>query len=113
MLFRGLPAGLGDNQLMIHCDEWFPDRDHLQYKVFMYRADPELVFRAKGRPDVKARVEMGFITNPSTGLREILVTIPSAEYAKMAKGTPYTLHPVNGKAGYAWKVKDGLTFTRE
>jgi hypothetical protein len=112
-LSRGRPVPPGDNQLMIHCNEWFPDRDHLQYKVFMYRADPELVFRAKGRPDVKARVEMGFFTNPSNGVREILVLIPSAEYATMAKGVPYTLHPVNGRPGYAWKVKEGLTFTRE
>ena len=42
-----------------------------------------------------------------------MVMIPAAEYAKMAKGTPYTLHPVNGKPGFAWKVKEGLTFTRE
>jgi RNA polymerase sigma factor (sigma-70 family) len=114
MLLRGGgPAGLGGNQLMVHGDEWFPDRDHLQYKVFMYRADPELLFRAKGRPDVKARVEMGFFTNSSTGMREIMVLIPSAEYAKMAKGVPYTLHPVNGRPGYRWKVKEGLTLTRE
>jgi hypothetical protein len=112
-LSRARPLPPGDNELMIHCDEWFADRDHVQYKVFMRRADPELVFRAKGRPDVKARVEMSFITHPSQGLREIMVLIPSAEHAKMEKGTPYTLHAVNGRPGYEWKVKEGLTFTRE
>jgi RNA polymerase sigma factor (sigma-70 family) len=113
MLLRGRPVPPGDNELMIHGDEWLADRDHLQYKVFMHRADPELVFRAKGRPDVKARVEMGFITQPSQGLREIMVLIPSVEYAKMEKGTPYTLHAANGRPGYQWKVKEGLTLTRE
>ena len=112
-LLRARPVPPGDNELMIHCDEWFPDLDHLQYKVFMYRADPELVFRAKGRADVKAQVQMGFFTSFPSGIREIMVLIPSAEYAKMEKGVPYTLHPVNSKPGYAWKVKEGLTFTRE
>jgi RNA polymerase sigma factor (sigma-70 family) len=112
-LMHGRPVPPGDNELMIHGDEWFADRDHLQYKVFMYRADPKFVFRAKGQPDIKAELEMGFFTQPSTGLRDIMLLIPSAEYAKMAKGVPYTLHPVNGKPGYAWKVKEGLKFTRE
>jgi RNA polymerase sigma factor (sigma-70 family) len=112
-LLRARPVPPGDNELMIHCDEWFPGLDHLQYKVFMYRADPELVFRAKGRADVKAQVQMGFFTSFPSGIREIMVLIPSAEYAKMAKGVPYTLHPVNGRPGYKWKVKEGLTFTRE
>jgi hypothetical protein len=107
---RGLP---GSGLLMIHGDEWFAGRDHLQYKVFMMRADRDLVFRAKGRPDVKGQVQISFYTQESKGLREIEVVIPPAEYAKMAKGVPYTLHPANGKPGYKWKVKEGLTLTRE
>ena len=39
--------------------------------------------------------------------------IPPEEYTKMARGIAYTIHPVNGKPGYTWKVKDGLTITRE
>src|SRR5262249_22746592 len=44
MLLPPVRLRLGGNHLMIHCEDWFPDRDHLQYKVFMYRADPELIF---------------------------------------------------------------------
>jgi len=36
-------------RLLIHGEEWFSGRDHLQYKEFMRRADREFVFRAKGR----------------------------------------------------------------
>ncbi len=35
-------------RLMIHGEEWFAGRDHLQYKEFMRRADTAIVFRAKG-----------------------------------------------------------------
>ena len=45
--------------------------------------------------------------------RELEVIIPAAEFAKMAKGTAYTLHPVNGKKGYEWKVPEGVTLTRQ
>jgi TolA-binding protein len=41
------------------------------------------------------------------------LVVPKNEYAKMAKGVGYTLHPVNAVAGYQWKVKDGLAITRE
>jgi hypothetical protein len=31
----------------------------------------------------------------------------------MAAGVAYTLHPVNGKPGFAWKVNEGVTVTRK
>ena len=97
---------------MIHGQEWFPGRDHLQYKEFMRRADPAIVFRAKGHKDVKGFVTMSFVTG-SNALREMEVLILPEEFKKMAKGVAYTIHPVNGKPGYTWKVKEGLTITRE
>jgi hypothetical protein len=100
-------------RLMIHGEEWFPGRDHLQYKEFMRRADPAIVFRATGHKDVKGAVQMNFFTWESRSLREIEVLIQPEELAKMARGIAYTIHPVNGKTGYTWKVKDGLTLRRE
>jgi hypothetical protein len=46
-------------------------------------------------------------------LREILVVIPKDEFAKMKLGVAYSIHPVNGVADCQWKVKEGLTITRE
>jgi RNA polymerase sigma factor (sigma-70 family) len=113
---KGLPQWemyANSGELMIHGEEWFPGRNHLQYKEFMRRADTAIVFRAKGHKDVKGSVQMSFITWESKDLREIAVLIPPEERAKMVKGVAYTIHPVNGKPGYTWKVKDGLTITRE
>ena len=31
----------------------------------------------------------------------------------MARGVAYTLHPVNGKQGYEWKVREGVSLTRD
>ncbi|HKB35401.1 MAG TPA: transglutaminase domain-containing protein, partial [Gemmataceae bacterium] len=110
-----LEFGLGDQdrRFYIHCQEWLENAgDYLQYKLFMRRADPTFVLRAKGKPDVACRISMSFYTHQSRNLCELQVVIPSADYAKMAKGA-YTLHPVNSKKGYEWKVRDGLTLMRE
>ncbi len=39
------------------------------------------------------------------------VLIPAADFAGMAAGVPYTLHPANRANGYVWKVRPGLTVT--
>jgi hypothetical protein len=107
------PIGAPD-RFFIHCSEWLEDAgDYLQYKLFMWRADRRLVLRAKGRLDVSCEVSMNFYTHHSRNLCELEVVIPWREYAKMARGVAYTLHPANGKKGYEWRVRDGLTLTRE
>jgi hypothetical protein len=106
-------AGPTAHRFFVHCVEWLEDAgDYLQYKLFMWRADRRLVLRAKGRPDVACEVSMNFYTHRSRKLCELEVVIPSAEYARMAAGVAYTLHPLNGKDGYPWRVREGLTLTR-
>jgi hypothetical protein len=105
------PAGSG--RFFVHGDEWHDNAgDYLQYKLFMRRSDPTFILRAQGQPDLSCQVTMSFFTNASQRLRELEVLIPPADYARMAKGVPYTLHAVNGKNGYEWQVKGGLTLTR-
>jgi RNA polymerase sigma factor (sigma-70 family) len=104
----------GSGRFFIHGDEWLEDAGgYLQYKSFMRRADLGFVLRAKGRPDVACRVSMNFYTDRSRNLCELEVVIPVAAYAKMAKGVAYTLHPANARKGYAWKVREGVTLTRD
>jgi hypothetical protein len=106
------PAGTG--HLLIHTEEWFEDAgDYLQYRVFLHRADKNIVFKARGKSDVKGQIQTSFWTHASSNLREIEVIIPPDEFAKMAKGVPYTLHPVNSNPRYQWKVREGVTITRE
>src|SRR5205814_1176492 len=83
----GERPGDASGRLAVHCEEWLADGDnYLQYKVFLAKADPNFVLKAKGRPDVKAHAEGGYYTAPAEGLREVAVVIPAGEYAKMAKG---------------------------
>jgi hypothetical protein len=116
-LERGqLPIGLAPERprFFVHCQEWLDDAgDYLQYKLFMLRADRNFSLRAKGRRDVACQVSMNFYTHRSRKLCELEVVIPPSEYARMAKGVAYTLHPVNGKKGHEWKVRGGVTLTRE
>lgn len=79
----------------------------------MKRSDRNFVLRAKGKPDVNAQVQMSFWTAPSRDLREIEVLIPPADLPKMAKGTAYSLHPINDNPRYGRKVRDGVTITRD
>jgi RNA polymerase sigma factor (sigma-70 family) len=110
----GRPPQDGSGRLFFHGEEWLNDAgDYLQYKAFLWRADPEFILKAKDQPDVKARVGGTYYTHATTKLREMEVVIPAPEMAKMAKGVAYTIHPVNGKKGYEWKVRDGVTVTRE
>ncbi len=104
----------GSGRFFVHCEEWLENAgDYLQYKLFMRRSDRRFVLRAKGQPDVSCQMSMNFVAGGPRKLRELEVIIPAADYPKMAKGAAYTLHPANGKRGYEWKVRDGLTVTRE
>lgn len=104
----------GGRRFFIHCDEWLADAgDYLQYKLFMRRSDRHFVLKARGRPDVPCQVSMNFYTGGPEKLCELEVVIAPAAYSKMASGVPYSLHPLNGKKGHRWKVRDGLSLTRE
>jgi hypothetical protein len=108
------PATDGTGRLFLHGDEWLEDGDgYLQYKVFQVRADPEFVLEAKGRPAVRARLGGTYYTAPTEKLRELQLVIPSGELAKMVKGVPYTIRPANARKGYEWRVREGVTVTRE
>jgi hypothetical protein len=112
---RQMPSGAepGGGRFFIHCAEWLENAgDYLQYKLFMRRADTSFVLRAKGQPDVSCQISMNFYTDRSRNLCELELVIPAAAYGKMASGVAYSLHPVNGKKGYEWTVRDGLTLTR-
>lgn len=109
------PADGGtDARLYLHVDEWFTDAgDYLQYKLFLRRVDPKFVLRAQGKPEVRCQYDGSFFTQGSQSIREFRVGIPAGEFAKMQVGVPYTLQPVNGNEGYSWRVKDGLTVSRQ
>jgi hypothetical protein len=104
----------GSGRFFVHGEEWLEKAgDYLQYKLFMRHADVGFVLRANGQPDISCRISMNFYTDASRKLRELEVVIPAGEFAKMASGVAYTLHPVNGKRGYAWKVREGVKLTRD
>jgi hypothetical protein len=103
----------GAGHFLLHGEEWFDGEDHIQYKVFMKLADRNFVLRAPGKPDVKAALSMNFFTAASQKVRELELVVPPDEYARMAAGVAYTLHPVNGRPGYVWKVGEGVTITKK
>jgi Transglutaminase-like superfamily len=111
--YRTAPSD-GSGRLFLHANEWLEDGDgYLQYKVFLSKADQEFVLKAKDQPDVKIRLSGPYLTDTAHNLCELEVIIPKEEFAKLAKGVAYTLHPRNGHKGYDWRVADKLTVTRE
>jgi hypothetical protein len=113
---RAMPSGAeaGGGRFWVQCEEWLENAgDHLQYKLFMRRSDRNFVLRAKGRPDIACRISMNFVTGGPRNLRELEVVIPAADYARMARGVPHSLHPANSKKDYQWKVSEGVKLTRK
>jgi hypothetical protein len=107
------PTGDGNGHFLVHCDEWFTGQDHIQYRVFLYRADKNFVLKAKDKPDVKATILASFYTHESSNVREIELFIPSDQYKKMEDGVPYTLHPVNDHPRCKWKIKEGIATIKQ
>jgi hypothetical protein len=111
-MVRDMPTAAkpGGARFFVHCREWF---ENLQYRLFLSLADKNFILRAEGHPDVPCRLSTTFFTSRSRDLRELEMVIAPAEFAKMAKGVAYTLHPVNAAKDYTWKVRDGLAITRQ
>ena len=86
---------------------------YLQYKLFMQRADKSFVLFAAGHPGIHCHLSMSYVTDPSANVRDLEVTIPPKEFATMSPGVPYALRPGSAETAYHWRVKDGLTLTRE
>ena len=103
----------GEGHLYLHGEEWFEDQGRDQYLKFMQRADRNVILRAKDHPTIKGEIQMSLWADGPSNLREILLVIPKNEYTKMAKGVDYNIQPINSVANYQWKVKGGLTVSRE
>ena len=56
---------------------------------------------------------MSFTTSSTENLCEMELVVPAEEYSKMAKGVAYTLQPINAVKEYLWKVRDGLSLSRQ
>jgi hypothetical protein len=61
----------------------------------------------------RTAIDVNFYTHRSRKLCELEVVMSGAEYAKMARGVAYALHPANARKGYQWAVRDGLMLTRD
>jgi hypothetical protein len=103
----------GSGRFFVHGAEWFDGLSYLQYKLFMQRADKNFVLRATGHPEIHCRLSMSYVTDPSANVRDLELTLPPEDFAKMSRGVPYTLRPLNAVADFQWRVKDGLTLTLE
>jgi hypothetical protein len=110
---KGLRTDDGAGHLFVRGEEWFKNQDHTQYKLFLTRADPNFRFRAKAQAEVKGYVSQNFFTLTSQGIRDMELIIPPKELAKMVKGVAYTIHPVNARKDYQWKVQKGVSVTRK
>ncbi len=94
-----------DGHILIHIEEW-PD-DMLQtYERFYYAVDKTFMLKAEGHQDVEAEAERGCWN------QEFYLRISQEEYEKMVRNIPYTLQPVNQVPQYQWKVKQGVTITK-
>jgi hypothetical protein len=104
--------GDGAGRVWLHVEEALDGADYTQYKPFLRQADPNFILRAEGHPDVRARVSGSFYTDFSNGLREFELVVAPEAFAAVAQGVDYALYPVNGRAGWAWRVGAGVVLRR-
>ncbi|MHC4570611.1 MAG: HAAS signaling domain-containing protein [Planctomycetota bacterium] len=92
-----------DGHMLFHVDEWFEEMGTTaQYRPFLNKVDKRFVLKAEGYPDVHANAERGCWS------QEFYVRIPEKEYVKMKANIPYTVHPLNLRPKYQWKVSYGV-----
>jgi Transglutaminase-like superfamily len=107
-----LAARSGSGEIFLfHVKEWFPEQSYGQLKRFMDRADPVIILRADGHPDVPARLNGWFHTGTEPERREFEVFIKAPDLARMAPDIPYRLVPGN-KSKLRWAVADGVRISR-
>jgi len=95
-------------QMLIHLDELLPGSSH--YRRFVEHAPPDLVLRAKGKPDVPARVVPRIWCDGE--IRELALEIAPTAFATMARGARYELIAPPEKNGYRWRIAEGVGITR-
>ncbi len=94
------------------------NKDIAELEVVIYplntnaSAITNFLLTAAGSPEIHCQHSMSDVTDPSANVRDLEVTIPPAEFARMSAGVPYALHPLNAGSAHRWLVKDGLTLTR-
>jgi hypothetical protein len=97
--------------LLVHVDERAASAE--LYSRFVSKAPASLLLRAKGQPDVPARIEQRIWSDSKKDLREIALTIAPAAFASMAPGTAYSLVAPAAAAGAPqWKIAEGITVIR-
>lgn len=96
---------------LFHVKEWFADQSYGQLKRFLDKADPQIMLRAKGYPDVPATLNLWFYTSVTDDGREFEVFIKPSDFARMAPGVHYRLVPGNNSK-YTWVVEEGVSLAR-
>lgn len=95
-----------DGHILLHVDEWFEGEGIAQYRSFYSEVDKRFVLKSEDYPDLYAAAERGWWG------QEFYMRVPEKEYVKMEAGVPYTVHPVNSKPKYQWKVSQGVTIRK-
>lgn len=109
---RDLSSGRGHFVLAI--DEWIEGQNHRQLDAFCENAGFEFLLQADGHDDV--RIASGnSCGNCSAGNGEFqcfVVSLEASQLKQIVRGVAYTLTPVEPRAEYAWRVKDGVRLVR-
>ena len=90
-----------DGHILAHVDVPFKDLKTLYPKLAK-----EFPLIADGKPRIRARAERGYWS------QECYLRIPAAEFAKLERGVPYKLSPVQGDSRYRWEVANEVRITR-
>lgn len=82
------------------------------FREFYDRADPAFVLRARGHDDVPARAIQKWWLDSGKDLKEFMLRIEPADFARMERGVDYELAWAGQGETLLWKVRDGVKIER-
>ncbi len=99
---------LREGTLLLGIKEWIPGQNHRQLDEFVENAGFDFVLRAEDRPDiVLSKANYGGNCSAGDGtFQAFYVNLDPPQCDALATDVPYTLHPKDAKAPYAWRIDD-------
>lgn len=82
------------------------------YRDFFDAVDKDFVLRAEGQDDIPARALPVYWIDSGKDLREFVLRIEPADYARMKAGVEYQLAWAGKSKDLRWQVRDGATLVK-
>ena len=98
--------------IMLAIRERFSAETMDSYSRFVEKAGSEFILRTTDRPDVRVRLADTRMVYGKAAFSGVWVTVAPEDREKIARGIPYSIHPVVREGRYRWTFQSGVSVTK-